>query len=517
MDFINLGVGPEVNNLLRENGITEPTPIQEEAIPVLLEGKDIIGQAKTGTGKTLAFLLPILEKADPESEHIQALIVTPTRELALQITNEMKKLASAKEGLQVLAVYGGQDVEQQLKKLKRNISVVVATPGRLLDHMRRGTIDLSNLSMLVLDEADQMLHIGFLPEVEEIIQAASPDRQTMLFSATMPEQVRTLARKYLKQPKTISVKSSQVTVEEISQLIVETTDRGKQAALLNKINEERPFLGIIFCRTKRRVSKLNESLVSLGYVSDELHGDLSQAKRERVMKRFRDAELHLLVATDVAARGLDVEGITHVFNYDIPEDVESYIHRIGRTGRAGGAGRAITFIAPKDSGEMKDIEKAIGLTIEREKTAEAERYESTPSRTSKLKPRDRQTASSSGRRGRSETGRQERSKTDRPGNDRNGTRTGKPRGERNDSRPDKPRSGRDGFRTGRPRSERSDSRPDRPRSERDDFRTGRPRSERNDSRPDRPRSERNDFRPTRTGRPIKKDNARNSKPQGKRR
>ncbi|RFU69139.1 DEAD/DEAH box helicase [Peribacillus saganii] len=517
MDFIKLGIGQEVNNLLRENGITEPTPIQKEAIPVLLEGEDIIGQAKTGTGKTLAFLLPILEKVDPEPEHIQALIVTPTRELALQITNEMKKLTSAKEGLQVLAVYGGQDVEQQLKKLKRNISVVVATPGRLLDHMRRGTIDLSNLSMLVLDEADQMLHIGFLPEVEEIIRAASPDRQTMLFSATMPEQVKTLARKYLKKPKTVAVKSSQVTVEEISQLIVETTDRGKQAALLNKINEERPFLGIIFCRTKRRVSKLNESLVSLGYVSDELHGDLSQAKRERVMKRFRDAELHLLVATDVAARGLDVEGVTHVFNYDIPEDAESYIHRIGRTGRAGGAGKAITFIAPKDSGEMKDIEKAIGLSIEREKTAEAERYESTPShsRTNQTKPRNRQAASSSGRRSRNETGRQERSGRQR--SERNDFRTGRQRSEGTDSRTDRNRSERNDSKTGRPRSERNDFRTGRPRSERNDFRTGRPRSERNDSKPGRPNSQRDDSRPGRPGHGNKKDSARNSKPQGKRR
>ncbi|MDV7765548.1 DEAD/DEAH box helicase [Peribacillus sp. CSMR9] len=363
--FIDLGVSPAINMILKQIGISNPTPIQEKSIPDILAGRDVIAKAQTGTGKTLAFLLPILEKVDPAASHIQSLIVTPTRELALQITAELKKFANEIEGLQVLAVYGGQDVEQQMKKLTRNISVVVATPGRLLDHLRRGTIDLSQTRTLVLDEADQMLHIGFLPEVEEIMGQLPEERQTLLFSATMPEQVHQLAKRYMNKPLTAAVKAEQVTVEQIRQLVIETTDRAKQSSLINIIKEEQPYLAIIFCRTKRRVSVLNDALKAAGFNSEELHGDLSQAKRERVMKNFRDAKLQYLVATDVAARGLDVEGVTHVFNYDVPEDAESYIHRIGRTGRAGENGLAVTFIATKDLQLLSDIEKGISMKIER--------------------------------------------------------------------------------------------------------------------------------------------------------
>ena len=364
-NFIDLGVSPAINAILKQIGISNPTPIQEKSIPDILAGRDVIAKAQTGTGKTLAFLLPILEKVDPTASHIQSLIVTPTRELALQITAELKKFANEIEELQVLAVYGGQDVEQQMKKLTRNISVVVATPGRLLDHLRRGTIDLSQTQTLVLDEADQMLHIGFLPEVEEIMGQLPEERQTLLFSATMPEQVHQLAKRYMNKPLTAAVKADQVTVEQIRQLVIETTDRAKQSSLITIIKEEQPYLAIIFCRTKRRVSVLNDALKSAGFNSEELHGDLSQAKRERVMKNFRDAKLQYLVATDVAARGLDVEGVTHVFNYDVPEDAESYIHRIGRTGRAGENGLAVTFIATKDLQLLSDIEKGISMKIER--------------------------------------------------------------------------------------------------------------------------------------------------------
>ena len=283
----------------------------------------------------------------------------------MQITAEIQKFAEKMDDVHVLAVYGGQDVEQQLKKLKRNISIVVATPGRLLDHVRRETIDLSQVKTLVLDEADQMLHIGFLPEVENIIGNLPKKRQTLLFSATMPEQVQYLAKRFMTEPLTISVKTEQVTVKQIRQLVIETTDRAKQATLIKVMQEEQPYLAMIFCRTKRRVSKLNEALKEAGFNSDELHGDISQAKRERVMKNFREARLQYLVATDVAARGLDVEGITHVFNYDIPEDAESYIHRIGRTGRAGEHGLAITFIATKDLKQLAEIESAISMKIER--------------------------------------------------------------------------------------------------------------------------------------------------------
>lgn len=363
--FKNLGISSIVEDILQQQGIHQPTPIQEMAIPQINAGNDVIAQAQTGTGKTLAFLLPIIEKLDGEAGHIQALIVTPTRELALQITVEVQKLAEKIEDVHVLAIYGGQDVEQQLKKLKRTISIVVATPGRLLDHIRRESIDLSQVQTLVLDEADQMLHIGFLPEVEDIIENLPLNRQTLLFSATMPEQVQDLAKRFMIEPQMVKTVTEQITVKEIRQLVIETTDRAKQSTLIQVMREEQPFLAMIFCRTKRRVSKLNQALQEAGFLSDELHGDISQGKRERVMKNFREAKLQYLVATDVAARGLDVEGVTHVFNYDIPEDAESYIHRIGRTGRAGEHGLAITFIATKDLKQLAEIESAISMNIER--------------------------------------------------------------------------------------------------------------------------------------------------------
>ena len=366
-DFLSLGVRAELNEILKEQGVKVPTPVQLQAIPILLAEKDIVAQAQTGTGKTFAFLLPMLERVNGNKPYIQALIITPTRELALQITTEVNKLAF-KVKANVLAAYGGQDVERQVKKLKGSIHIVVGTPGRILDHIRRGTISLSGIKMLVLDEADQMLHMGFLPDVEEIIRQTSPKRQTMLFSATMPARIRTLARRYMQNPVDIQVDSKRITLDEIRQVVVATTDRGKQDTLFNKLDEFRPYLALIFCRTKIRAAKLNEALLEHGYISDELHGDLSQAKREQVMKRFRDAKLQMLVATDVAARGLDVEGITHVFNYDIPQDVESYIHRIGRTGRAGEKGLAVTLATPKDILALRVIEKGIGMSIETEGT-----------------------------------------------------------------------------------------------------------------------------------------------------
>ena len=364
LDFLQLGIRKEINHTLKSLGIEVPTSIQERTIPSVLEGKDVIAKAQTGTGKTLAFVLPILEKIDVHNSDVQALILTPTRELAQQISKEMKKMIENVAGVNVLAVYGGQDVEHQLKKLKGAQHIVVATPGRLLDHIRRGTIDLSTIGMLVLDEADQMLHMGFLPEVDDIIYETLSSRQTMLFSATMPNEIRSLAKKYMVEPEFIEVKAKKVTVDEIKQVVIETTDRRKQATLFHLIQEHRPFLAIIFCRTKIRAKKLHDALIANGYESDELHGDLSQSKREKAMKRFRDAKTQFLVATDVAARGLDVEGVTHVYNYDIPHDVESYVHRIGRTGRAGGDGMAITLVDPKDLEFLRMIEKGIHQRLE---------------------------------------------------------------------------------------------------------------------------------------------------------
>ncbi|MBP0727205.1 DEAD/DEAH box helicase [Bacillus sp. RG28] len=386
--FEKLGVSEELAELLTELGITEPTPIQEKTIPLLFEGKDVIGQAQTGTGKTFAFLFPILEKLDLETPNTQALIVAPTRELAIQITAEAKKLVSDDVG--VLAVYGGQDVDRQIRNMQSGSHLIIATPGRLLDHLRRGTISLANINFLVLDEADQMLHIGFLNEVEDIIRQTPKNRQTMLFSATMPDQIQQLAKKYMNHPVIVRVKAERVTLDEIQQLVIETTDRGKLNALLKAMKEENPFLAVIFCRTKRRANKLNEQLKGKGLLAEELHGDLTQAKREKVMKLFRDAKIQYLVATDVAARGIDVDGVTHVFNYDIPLDTESYIHRIGRTGRAGQTGKAISFITPKDFQEMRLIEKEIGVKIPHQRMEEkadrkSDRKEERPNRSMEKK------------------------------------------------------------------------------------------------------------------------------------
>jgi ATP-dependent RNA helicase DeaD len=365
-DFIALGISETIVSKLRGFGVAKPTPIQEQAIPFVMKGQDVIAQAQTGTGKTFAFILPILEKLDPHAPQVQALIVTPTRELALQITDEFQKLIKDIDGVDVLAVYGGQDVDKQLKKLRRNVQIVVGTPGRLLDHIRRGTVQLSDVSFLVLDEADQMLHIGFLNEVEDIIRETPKTRQTMLFSATMPEEIRILANKHMRKAEYIQVERTQGPADTVKQIAIHTVDRAKQGTLIQLVETHRPYLAVIFCRTKRRVSKLYEVLKSHKFLCDELHGDLSQAKREQVMKRFRDGEVQLLIATDVAARGLDVEGVTHVFNYDIPQDAESYVHRIGRTGRAGSKGLAITFYSSDDRSTLDMIEKELNIKIQKQ-------------------------------------------------------------------------------------------------------------------------------------------------------
>lgn len=374
-EFSTLGISKRLIFNMKKRGIASPTPVQAQAVPVLLSGKDAIAQAQTGTGKTLAFLLPILERIDMRKPFIQALIITPTRELALQISAEVKKLATAMP-VNFLAVYGGQDITQQIRRLRGRVQLVIGTPGRLLDHVGRKTLDLRHLDMLVLDEADQMLDMGFLEDVGKIIGETPQERQTMLFSATMPEEIKHLASRYMREPVHLRVHSKSITLEEIKQLVIETTDRGKQGALFKAIEEYNPFMALVFCRTKRRASALNHALKRRGYNSDELHGDLSQAKREKVMRAFRKAEVQFLAATDVAARGLDIEGVTHVFNYDIPQEAESYIHRIGRTGRAGQKGIAITFATPGDRRSLREIEKGIKTTIERRRMLRLENEES---------------------------------------------------------------------------------------------------------------------------------------------
>ncbi|MCT4781154.1 MULTISPECIES: DEAD/DEAH box helicase [Exiguobacterium] len=348
---------------LQKQGIKQPTPIQEQAIPHLLAGRDLIGKAQTGTGKTLAFLLPILEQIDLDNKTVQALIVAPTRELARQIADETHKLIRNMEDVRALAVYGGQDVFKQIQRLGRMPQIIIGTPGRILDHVGRGTLDLSDLKTLVLDEADQMLQIGFLPEIEDIIASAPVDRQFVMLSATMPPKVEQLAKTYLRDPIEVQVESEKVTVDAIEQFVVETTDRRKQATLRTMLDEMRPYAAIIFCRTQRRVSKLNEELQMQGYPTDELHGGLTQGKREKAMAKFYQGKTPFLIATDVASRGLDVTGVTHVFNYDLPDDAESYVHRIGRTGRAGNDGVAISIVTPKDGRTFRDMERELGVDV----------------------------------------------------------------------------------------------------------------------------------------------------------
>ena len=366
MNFNQLGINENTTQALKKLGITEPTPIQEQSIPLIMEGKDVIAEAQTGTGKTLAFLLPIFENISTDLPHTQALIVSPTRELALQITEEAMKLAEVKN-INVLAAYGGKDLSSQLKKLKRTVHVVIATPGRLIDHLKRETIDLSHLKTLVLDEADEMLFMGFKNEVEDIISMTPKKRQTLCFSATMNSAVKKLAYRYMKDPVVVTIAKKEVTLKAIKQFVVETTDRQKQSDLLAALKEDNPFMSIIFCRTKKRVDVLEVAMKGAGFNCQKLHSDIPQPKRERIMKSFRNAEIQYLIATDVAARGIDVTGVTHIYNYDIPETVESYIHRIGRTGRAGEEGYTCLFCDPKNNSLLKEIELTIGFKLPRRK------------------------------------------------------------------------------------------------------------------------------------------------------
>jgi ATP-dependent RNA helicase DeaD len=364
MNFRELGISEDIVKILKRSGITEPTAIQQECITVIKDGKDVIAESQTGTGKTLGFLLPIFENINLTKNEIQGLIVTPTRELAIQITEEAVKLKDGKD-INILAAYGGKDIGSQLKKLKNNIHLIIATPGRLLDHLERKTIDLSKLKTLVIDEADQMLLMGFKNEVEAIVKETSKNRQTLCFSATINSDVKKLAYKYMNDPAVITIKKEEITLDAIKQYVVETTDRRKQDALCTVLDQDNPFMAIIFCRTKRRADDLEVALYRRGYNCVKLHSDIVQAKRERLMKAFKNAEYQYLIATDVASRGLDISGVSHIYNYDIPENVETYIHRIGRTGRAGEEGYTCLFIDPKDFRLLDEIEKTIKLKIPR--------------------------------------------------------------------------------------------------------------------------------------------------------
>lgn len=360
--FSDLQLSPGVLATVADLGYEEPTPIQEQTIRPLIEGRDVIAQAQTGTGKTAAFAIPIVECVEPSDVGVQALVLAPTRELAVQVAEATHRLGRFK-GLTVLPIYGGQPIHRQLHALSRGVQVVVGTPGRVLDHLRRGTLVLSNLKYVVLDEADEMLDMGFIEDIETILEAAPADHQTALFSATIPPRIASLAEKYMRNAVSVRIAPSALTVPPIEQWYVEVKARNKLEALTRILEHDEPESAIIFARTKRDVDELGEALQSRGFSAETLHGDLNQIQRDRVMQRFRSGQVELLVATQVAARGLDITGVTHVFNYGIPEDPSSYVHRIGRTGRAGHAGKAITLVQPNEVRLLRIIERVIGQKI----------------------------------------------------------------------------------------------------------------------------------------------------------
>ena len=360
--FADLGLSDGLLKTLGELGYDEPTAIQEQAIPELLAGHDVIGQAQTGTGKTAAFGLPLLDYLDPESQDTQAVVLTPTRELCIQVTQALRTYAEHLP-VEVLAVFGGQAVATQTSRLRTGAQVVVATVGRTLDLINRGSLILSSVRYVVLDEADEMLDLGFIEDVERILKMCPGGRQTMLFSATMPPPIARLAEAYMYDPVTIKVTPKQLTVDAIEQAFVEVPAKEKTERLIDILRVEEPEQAIIFCRTKIGAARLDESLRRKGLKSKALHGDMSQGQRDGVMLAFKAMSLPLLVATDVAARGLDIEHVTHVINYDVPTTTEPYVHRIGRTGRVGRTGRAITFVTPAQRDEIGRIEREAKTSI----------------------------------------------------------------------------------------------------------------------------------------------------------
>lgn len=366
--FKELQISDAIIRALNEMGFEEPTPIQAESIPVAMSGKDMIGQAQTGTGKTAAYGIPVLEKilAAPPTKDIQTVVLSPTRELAMQVAEELNHLAQF-TNIQALPIYGGQDMERQLRRLRKCPQIVVATPGRLIDHMKRGTINLSHISTIVLDEADEMLDMGFIDDIHVVMSATPDTRQTLLFSATMPKPIQQLAETFLHDPQIVRMKAKEVTMDLISQSYIEVPDRQKFDILCRLLDLQEPDLAIIFVRTKRRVDEVSEALKKRGYSAEGIHGDLTQAKRDTVIRQFREKTIDILVATDVAARGLDISGVTHVFNYDLPQDPESYVHRVGRTGRAGQSGEATTFVIPREMEHLRTIERLIKRRIARRK------------------------------------------------------------------------------------------------------------------------------------------------------
>lgn len=355
--FKDLDLSNAMQRAIEDMGFEEPSPIQAQAIPYVLEGRDIIGQAQTGTGKTAAFGIPVLEMVDPENKKLQVIILCPTRELAIQVAEELRRLAQYKKDIRVLPVYGGQPIERQIQALKKGVQIVIGTPGRVMDHMNRRTLKMENIKIVVLDEADEMLDMGFIDDIETILQKVPDDRQTLLFSATMPEEIMGLTKRYQKDPQIVRVVHRELTVPNIEQVYFEVKEKAKPEILSRLIDMYNPKLSLVFCNTKRKVDELVAQLQTRGYSAEGLHGDMKQQQRDRVMGKFRKEEIDILVATDVAARGIDVDNVEAVFNYDVPQDEEYYVHRIGRTARAGRTGRAFTFIVGREIYKLRDIQK----------------------------------------------------------------------------------------------------------------------------------------------------------------
>jgi len=355
--FEDLPINDDIKRAVIEMGFEEPSPIQAQSIPVILSGKDVIGQAQTGTGKTAAFSIPILEMVDQNDKSLQAIVLCPTRELAIQVSAEIKKIGKYMHGVRTLPVYGGQPIDRQIKSLKSGVQVVIGTPGRVIDHINRKTLKLDKVKMVILDEADEMLDMGFREDIEMILSKTPEERQTTFFSATMAKGILDLTRKYQNDPEHIKVVRQELTVPNIKQYYIETRSSNKLEVLCRLVDVYNPKLSVVFCNTKRLADELVSDLQARGYFADALHGDLKQTQRDIVMDKFRNGTIDILVATDVAARGIDVDDVEAVFNYDLPQDEEYYVHRIGRTGRAGRNGMSFTFVFGKDMRKMRDIER----------------------------------------------------------------------------------------------------------------------------------------------------------------
>lgn len=355
--FEELQLDDRIIRAITEMGFEEASPIQAQAIPVVLEGRDMIGQAQTGTGKTAAFGLPLLQKVDPKVKKLQAVVLLPTRELAIQVAEELRRFAKFMHGIKVLPVYGGQDIVRQIRALKDGTQIVVGTPGRVMDHMRRKTVKMDHVHTVVLDEADEMLNMGFLEDMETILSQLPEERQTLMFSATMPQAIADIAKKFQKDPVTVRVIKKELTVPKVTQYYYEVKPKNKVEVMCRLLDMYSPKLSIVFCNTKRQVDELVQALQGRGYFAEGLHGDLKQVQRDRVMESFRNGRTDILIATDVAARGIDVGNVEAVFNYDIPQDDEYYVHRIGRTGRAGREGKAFSLVVGKEVYKLRDIQR----------------------------------------------------------------------------------------------------------------------------------------------------------------